>query len=48
MFRSFRKEGGIVTKHFSYPEGLAHCYNETVINCLKTFGISLAYCGRWS
>ena len=33
------KEGGIVTKHFSYPEGLAHCYNETVINCLKTFGI---------
>jgi len=25
--------------HYSYPEGLAHCYNDEVINCLKNNGI---------
>ena len=34
-----KKEGDIVTEHFSYPEGLAHCYNDNVIKCLKAFGI---------
>ncbi len=25
--------------HYSYPEGLAHCYSEAVIDCLKEHGI---------
>lgn len=25
--------------HYSYPEGLAHCYSEEVISCLKEYGI---------
>ena len=25
--------------HYSYPEGLAHCYNDEVINCLKDYGV---------
>jgi len=25
--------------HYSYPEGLAHCYDDGVINCLKDYGI---------
>ena len=27
------------TIHFCYPEGLEHCYNDTVIDCLKRHGI---------
>lgn len=26
-------------RHFCYPEGLAHCYNDSVIDCLKRHGI---------
>ena len=33
------KKGGILTEHFAYPEGLSHCYNDVVINCLKSYGI---------
>lgn len=27
------------TTHFCYPEGLAHCYNDHVIACLKNHGV---------
>lgn len=27
------------TVHFCYPEGLAHCYNDDVIACLKDYGV---------
>lgn len=26
-------------RHYSYPEGLRHCYSQTVIDCLKRHGI---------
>lgn len=32
-------KAGIVTPHYSYPEGLAHCYSEGVIQMLKGRGI---------
>lgn len=35
-----RDKGGVLTKHYSYPEGLSHCYNETVIASLKDRGIT--------
>jgi peptidoglycan/xylan/chitin deacetylase (PgdA/CDA1 family) len=34
-----RKHVGISTKHFSYPEGLNHCYSDRVITVLKRHGI---------
>ncbi len=34
------EKGGIVTPHYSYPEGLAHCYSEEVIRTLKARGIT--------
>jgi len=35
-----REKSGIVTPHYSYPEGLAHCYSEDVIRALKARGIT--------
>lgn len=32
-------KSGIATQHYSYPEGLQHCYSESVITCLKQKGI---------
>jgi peptidoglycan/xylan/chitin deacetylase (PgdA/CDA1 family) len=34
-----REKAGIVTPHYSYPEGLAHCFSDTVIDELKSRGI---------
>lgn len=33
------ERAGIASKHYSYPEGLSHCYSEVVIRELKRFGI---------
>ena len=38
--RLIKKHADISTNHFSYPEGLAHTYNNTVITTLREFGIS--------
>lgn len=35
-----REYGGISTTHYSYPEGLAHCYSPEVIAALKSRGIA--------
>lgn len=35
-----RKRAGIVTAHYSYPEGLAHCFSPAVIDALKARGIA--------
>jgi len=32
-------KAGISTSHYSYPEGLAHCYSNTVIDALRRRGI---------
>jgi peptidoglycan/xylan/chitin deacetylase (PgdA/CDA1 family) len=37
--QKLEKFAGINTTHFSYPEGLKHCYNEDVIIALKNHGI---------
>jgi peptidoglycan/xylan/chitin deacetylase (PgdA/CDA1 family) len=34
------EKAGIVTPHYSYPEGLAHCYSDSVIRMLKDRGIT--------
>lgn len=34
-----RDEAGVTTKHYSYPEGLAHCYSDQVIQSLQRHGI---------
>jgi len=34
-----RERGGITTSHYSYPEGLAHCYSAEVIAALKSRGV---------
>jgi peptidoglycan/xylan/chitin deacetylase (PgdA/CDA1 family) len=34
------EKAGIVTPHYSYPEGLAHCYSEGVIQMLKSRGVT--------
>lgn len=36
LLKSFAQ---VQTNHFSYPEGLSHCYNSEVIKCLKSHGI---------
>ncbi len=33
------QHAGIETSHYSYPEGLAHCYSDEVIEVLKSRGI---------
>lgn len=33
-------KAGIVSQHYSYPEGLSHCYSQSVIDVLKTRGIA--------
>lgn len=33
------EKGGVKTRHYSYPEGLAHCYSQAVIDTLKQRGI---------
>lgn len=35
------KKAGIRSHHYSYPEGLAHCFSETVIMKLKDRGITI-------
>lgn len=35
-----KEKAGIVTRHYSYPEGLEHCFSEDVIRFLKTRGIT--------
>jgi peptidoglycan/xylan/chitin deacetylase (PgdA/CDA1 family) len=35
-----KNKAGIVTPHYSYPEGLAHCFSEDVIQLLKNRGIT--------
>jgi peptidoglycan/xylan/chitin deacetylase (PgdA/CDA1 family) len=34
------EKAGIVTPHYSYPEGLAHCYSDSIIRMLKDRGIT--------
>lgn len=38
-FRLLGEKGGIAPTHFSYPEGLEHCYSEDVIDALKHRGV---------
>jgi peptidoglycan/xylan/chitin deacetylase (PgdA/CDA1 family) len=35
-----RQRAGIITSHYSYPEGLAHCFSPAVIAALKARGIT--------
>lgn len=37
--RLMRERAGLVPNHYSYPEGLAHCFDERVIAVLKRRGI---------
>lgn len=34
-----RSRSGIEVRHYSYPEGLAHCYSDEVISALKRHGV---------
>jgi peptidoglycan/xylan/chitin deacetylase (PgdA/CDA1 family) len=34
-----REKAGIATSHYSYPEGLGHCFSQGVVDVLKTRGI---------
>lgn len=34
-----KSKASITTRHYSYPEGMAHCYSESVIEALKRHGI---------
>lgn len=38
--RLIEKNADISTNHFSYPEGLTHTYNNTVVSTLREFGIN--------
>lgn len=38
-FGLLEEKGGIEPTHFSYPEGLEHCYSEAVIKALKQRGV---------
>ena len=37
--RSMKEKASIEPNHYSYPEGLAHCFNNNVINKLKSYGV---------
>jgi peptidoglycan/xylan/chitin deacetylase (PgdA/CDA1 family) len=37
--RLMREKAGLNPRHYSYPEGLAHCFDERVIRALKDRGI---------
>jgi peptidoglycan/xylan/chitin deacetylase (PgdA/CDA1 family) len=37
--RLMREKGGIGPKHYSYPEGLAHCFSDAVIAEMKKRGV---------
>ena len=37
--RYLKQMADITTRHFAYPEGLKHCYDERVISCLRRHGI---------
>ena len=39
--RLLKENAGVEAEHYSYPEGLAHCYSEDVISELKSHGV---YC----
>ena len=34
-----REKAGVFPKHYSYPEGLQHCYSSAVILALKKQGV---------
>lgn len=38
-FSLLAEKGGVASHHYSYPEGLRHCYSEPVIEALKRRGI---------
>lgn len=38
-FELLESKGGVRSAHYAYPEGLAHCFNEAVIDRLKAGGI---------
>jgi peptidoglycan/xylan/chitin deacetylase (PgdA/CDA1 family) len=38
-FALMNDKGGVDATHYSYPEGLAHCFNDTVITELKARGV---------
>ena len=40
--RLLREYAGVRTQHYSYPEGLAHCYSDRVIGVLRRHGIVCA------
>ena len=42
-----RNKAGIPPTHYSYPEGLAHCYSEQVIQSLRAWRSLLPYRHRW-
>jgi hypothetical protein len=33
------QKAGVYSPHYSYPEGLAHCYSDEVIDTLKIYGV---------
>lgn len=37
--RMLHDRAGLVCRHYSYPEGLSHCYSDRVISTLKRHGI---------
>ncbi|MBN2141011.1 MAG: polysaccharide deacetylase family protein [Desulfovibrionaceae bacterium] len=37
--RLLETRAGVGPRHYSYPEGLAHCYSEAVIAALKGYGV---------
>ena len=37
--RLLQDKAGVASTHYSYPEGLAHCYSDAVISELKKFGV---------
>ncbi len=34
-----RDKSGIVSRHYSYPEGMQYCYSQRVIDCLRSRGV---------
>lgn len=39
--RLLAREAGIEPRHYSYPEGLPHCYSPAVIDALKSRGVAI-------
>jgi peptidoglycan/xylan/chitin deacetylase (PgdA/CDA1 family) len=34
-----KEKAGVGTRHYSYPEGQAHCFSDAVIHALKSYGV---------